>query len=177
MKVLAYHITWGTYGTRLHGDPRGTVDRIHNTFKSPVLGFDEHRWENEKSLLKFPPMRFNRAQMIQVESIIPDICARGFWKYHTCAAGPDHVHVIVTSEHDPEKIRRLLKRWTGQALAQLYPLPTGATFWSECGSIRWIDEESYFVNAVNYVSRQRATTIPLVSTINETIPQVNLLLE
>ncbi|MCH8164939.1 MAG: hypothetical protein IH889_04955 [Planctomycetes bacterium] len=27
---LAYHITFGTYGTRLHGDPRGTVDRTLN---------------------------------------------------------------------------------------------------------------------------------------------------
>src|SRR5438045_3914517 len=26
MNLLAYHITWGTYGTRLHGDPRKTVD-------------------------------------------------------------------------------------------------------------------------------------------------------
>jgi hypothetical protein len=54
MKVIAYHITWGTYGTRLHGDPRGTVDREHNQRGSPILGFDEHRWEQEKQRLKFP---------------------------------------------------------------------------------------------------------------------------
>ena len=40
MTVLAFHITWGTYGTRLHGDPRGTVDRNHNHFGDPVLGYD-----------------------------------------------------------------------------------------------------------------------------------------
>jgi hypothetical protein len=27
---LGYHITFGTYGTRLHRDPRGTVDRSVN---------------------------------------------------------------------------------------------------------------------------------------------------
>jgi hypothetical protein len=27
MRLLAFHITWGTYGTRLRGDRRGTVDR------------------------------------------------------------------------------------------------------------------------------------------------------
>src|SRR5688500_18791040 len=43
MNLLAYHITWGTYGTRLHGDPRKTVDRLHNQYGDPVLGYDEHR--------------------------------------------------------------------------------------------------------------------------------------
>jgi hypothetical protein len=38
MRPLAYHITWGTYGTRLHGDKRGTVDRENNAFGTPVLG-------------------------------------------------------------------------------------------------------------------------------------------
>jgi hypothetical protein len=32
---LAYHITWGTYGTRLHGDERGTVDRSANVLAIP----------------------------------------------------------------------------------------------------------------------------------------------
>ena len=27
---------WGTYGTRLHGDARGTVDREHNEYGTPT---------------------------------------------------------------------------------------------------------------------------------------------
>src|SRR2546421_11369035 len=42
-RPLAYHITWGTYGTRLHGDGRGTVDREHNEYGTPVLGPDPER--------------------------------------------------------------------------------------------------------------------------------------
>ena len=71
MKLRAYHITWGTYGMRLHGDPRGTVDRKHNTHNMPVLGFDQHRWEREKSNLKFPPVTFTRPEMVLVESPAP----------------------------------------------------------------------------------------------------------
>jgi REP element-mobilizing transposase RayT len=166
MTVLAYHITWGTYGTRLHGDPRGTVDRKHNEFGTPVLGFDEHRWEREKENLKFPPVVLTRDQMRSIESLVPEICERGHWKYITCAAGPDHVHVILKSEHSPETIRRLMKRWLGQKLMQRYknepgcPQPgkpgTGATWWAECGSIRWIDSERYLHNATKYVYDQRA---------------------
>src|SRR5437667_4426230 len=85
MKLLAYHITWGTYGTRLHGDPRGTVDRDHNQFGEPVLGFDQHRWEREKHNLKFPPVVFTRPRMILVESFLPAICHRGGWTHRTGA--------------------------------------------------------------------------------------------
>jgi hypothetical protein len=37
---LAYHITFGTYGTRLHGDERGTVERAHNVYGEPIVGMD-----------------------------------------------------------------------------------------------------------------------------------------
>jgi hypothetical protein len=39
-RPIAYHITFGTYGTRLHGDPRGTVDRSMNRPGDPIIGAD-----------------------------------------------------------------------------------------------------------------------------------------
>jgi hypothetical protein len=38
MQLLAFHLTWATYGTRLHGDARNTVDRQHNQYGEPVVG-------------------------------------------------------------------------------------------------------------------------------------------
>jgi REP element-mobilizing transposase RayT len=161
MLLLAYHITWGTYGTRLHGDPRKTVDRQHNQYGEEVLGFDEHCWEREKSLLKFPPVTFTPPQMILIESLIPEICTRGGWIHRICVAGPDHVHTILTSSNDPKTIRSLLKRWLGQSLSERLnrPRPKDATWWAECGSTRWIFQEDgpYYEDAFAYVQRQRAT--------------------
>lgn len=177
MNVLGFHITWGTYGTRLHGDPRGTVDRTHNELGTPVLGFDEHRWEREKSFVKFPPVIFTREQMIFIEDMLPLICERGGWTHITGAAGPDHVHEILQTKNDPETIRRLLKRWLGQELTNRYKSepdfprssepdrppssepgrPRSGTWWAECGSIKWIDNERYLKNATRYVTDQRAT--------------------
>jgi REP element-mobilizing transposase RayT len=110
----------------------------------------------EKSNLKSPPVRFANDQMRFIQSIIPDICARGGWKFQTCAAGPDHIHVILTSPNDPEIIRRLLKRWIGQELSERYPSKR-PTWWAECGSIRWINNERYLDDAINYVNRQQAS--------------------
>jgi len=165
MSLLAYHITFGTYGTRLHGDPRGTVDRDHDEYGTPVLGYDEHRWEREKQNLKFPPVILTRGQMIHIEHLQPIICQRGHWRHITGAAGPDHVHEILQSPFDPETIRRLFKRWLSQQLTAHFQgepdcpqsaLLSGIWF-AECGSIRWIDNERYLTNATKYVTNQRAT--------------------
>jgi hypothetical protein len=158
MKLLAYHITWGTYGTR-PGDPRKAVDRLHNRYGEPVLNYDEHRWEREKAMLKFPPVIFTIAQRVITESILPEICVRGSWAHRAGAVSPDHVHEILTSPHEPRTIRRLFKRWLHQALSdRLGHLPEGATWWAECGT-RWIflEDGDYYDRALNYVTRQRAT--------------------
>ena len=132
------------------------MDRDHNERGTPVLGFDEVRWEREKGLLKFPPVVLSREQMRHAESLIPGICEQGHWKHLTCAAGPDHVHAVLDFPFDPKTVRGLLKRWLGQAMSQGWALPAGATWWAEAGSIRWAWEGDYLRNILNYVEGQRA---------------------
>lgn len=154
-RPLGYFLSWGTYGTRLHGDPRGTVDRTNTERGDPVLGPDQERWEYERAKMRFSPVVLTREQRLFAESKIPEICERGFWKYHTSAAAPDHVHVILTSEQEPKTIRRIIKRWLGQSMSGNWPLEQGATWWAECGSIKWLIDAPYFANATGYVTRQR----------------------
>jgi hypothetical protein len=45
--VLAYFITFHTYGTWLHGTERGSVDRAHNTLGTPLLPPDVAREQEE----------------------------------------------------------------------------------------------------------------------------------
>lgn len=157
-RPLANHLTWGTYGTRLHGDPRCTVDRKNNQYGEPVLDYDQHRWYRENELMKFAPIVFDHERMQIVESLIPALCERGGWTLFACAAGPDHGHVLLdTNENDAKTVRRLLKRWLGEALSELHPLVPGATWWAECGSIKYIFERRYFDRALPYVINQRAT--------------------
>ena len=154
---LAYHITFGTYGTRLHGDERGTVHRAMNLPGEPILGAD-WAWERmERKLLKFEPRIFTVEQMVKVESLVLEVCIRGGWKLHTCAAGPDHVHGVLGANAEGEAVRKWLKRWLSQALAPSIPLRAGETFWAECGSVKWIWTQDYLNRAIEYVRKQRAT--------------------
>jgi REP element-mobilizing transposase RayT len=154
---LAYHITFGTYGTRLHGDSRGTVDRSHNVYGEPIVGRAEDWHREELAHLKFPARVFTREQMVEAEGSIPSICVRGGWSLHACAAGPDHVHVVCSAEVAGKAIRTWLKRWLGEGLAERWALAEGETFWAEAGSVKWVWTTDYFERVVPYVIGQRAT--------------------
>jgi REP element-mobilizing transposase RayT len=153
---LAYHITFGTYGTRLHGDERGTVDRRLNQPGDPIIGA-EPDWERlEYNKLRFPVREFDLAQRLLAESLIPDICVRGGWQLCARAARKDHFHTLLTAQADGEVIRKLLKRWLGQALAAHIPIEPEQTFWAESGSIKWVWDSAYFARVKKYVLDQRA---------------------
>jgi Transposase IS200 like len=134
----AYQITWGTYGTRLHGDPRGTVWRDENLYGEPIVDSDA-QWQHEESVRRrFPPRILTESQRQHVESNAKQICQRGDWDLRAIAAASDHVHCLVQALVDGEDIRKWLKRWLSESLSQRWPLRPGEVWWSECGSVKWI---------------------------------------
>ena len=157
-KRTTWHITWGTYGTRMHGDARPTVDKTHNRFGEIFVSENAAREASERGRMKFPPVSLTIDQRRFIEQIIVEVCHRGGWELRTCAAAPDHIHVLV--DIDPaihgEKVRRLLKRWIGQELSKQWQLTeSGSSWWAEEGSNRAIHDARYLNNAFNYVQRQR----------------------
>ena len=180
---LAYHITFGTYGTRLHGDPRGTVDRKANKPGDPIIGA-EPDWERmERSSLRFPAMLLTTENRSFIEFVVPSLCDRGGWELHVCAAKPDHVHVLLATSREAKPVRRWLKTWLSQALNECLGSEPPAvradrdhrsrlgneglgneggedrnrSWWSKGGSIKWVWDEKYFDNVYDYIVRQRIT--------------------
>jgi len=49
-----WHITFGTYGTRLHGSHRPTVDKQHNQRGTPFLALDAQREQAALACMKDP---------------------------------------------------------------------------------------------------------------------------
>jgi REP element-mobilizing transposase RayT len=154
---LAYHITWGTYGTRLHGDERGTVDRGMNNYGDPIIGQDGDWQRIESSLLRFPPRILNPEQRVYAEQVLPAICVRGKWNLITAAAAPDHVHILLSAAVEGKDIRKWLKRWLSDAMSGYWPLEPQQVWWAECGSVKWVWNQDYYQQVAGYVQRQRAT--------------------
>ena len=65
------------------------------------------------------------------------------------------MHALLTTTADAKTVRRLLKRWLGQALSERWPLLPDATWWAEGGSVKWIWDQQYFENVFSYIERQR----------------------
>ena len=154
-----WHLTFGTYGTRLHGDNRPTVDRQHNQRGEGFVEHDPKRAKAERDRMRGNPVYLAGPQRAVIESVIPDICKRGGWTYRICAAPDeaDHVHVLLDAERsiDPDAILKWLKRWLGDALTQRWGMPISGTWWAKAGSTPAVKDEAYLNNAYHYIRRQR----------------------
>lgn len=53
---IAYHITFTTYGTWLHGDKRGSVDEQRNQYRSAFMSPNAELHKKEQNNLKNPPV-------------------------------------------------------------------------------------------------------------------------
>jgi len=58
---LGYFLTFTCYGTWLHGDERGSVDREHNIPGTPILPPDTNRRGRERNGLSQPPYLLDQA--------------------------------------------------------------------------------------------------------------------
>jgi hypothetical protein len=78
---LGYLITFRTYGTWLHGDVRGSVDRSNNRFGTPRIPPNQ-KWEkHNRNLLSRSPVKSSRRQRKTIEEAIHETCKIRQWEF------------------------------------------------------------------------------------------------
>jgi REP element-mobilizing transposase RayT len=148
----AYHITWGTYGARLHGSDRPHVDRDHNEYGTPFAPADLEKEESARHRMTQSPVTLSPQQRKEVEQAIRDFAARFGFTIHAIAIQTDHSHVVITADRVGDELREALKACASRALNKTYGK---RKWWAENGSTKWLWELDYFENATDYVARQR----------------------
>jgi len=94
---LAYFITFRTYGTRLHGDPRGSTSRHRNRYKSKHLP-DTPEWlEINTTRMKRAPLVLNKEQRSCIESAIKETCQKRGWDLYATNARTNHIHSVANA--------------------------------------------------------------------------------
>jgi REP element-mobilizing transposase RayT len=149
---MAFHITWGTYGARLHGSAKPHVDRDHNDYGTPFAPKDPQRERESRERMKSEPVRLTLEQRQLVEEAIRDVAARYGWVIHSIAVQSDHVHVVITAGREGEQLRDALKAVASRALNKRFG---SRSWWAEKGSAKYLYERDYFENARDYVRDQR----------------------
>jgi hypothetical protein len=152
-EALAYLLTWTTYGTWLHGDERGSVDR-HNA--SPQMDYhpDRRAWQNHSRVrMTVPPLTLSPPQRQVVEQAILQHCSFSHWQVIAVNCRTNHVHVLVVpAGTKPERVMNELKAYATRALREA--TPTLRRTWTRGGSTRYINSQPTLDSAIQYVRFQ-----------------------
>jgi hypothetical protein len=95
MTAVAYFITFTTYGTWLHGDERGSVDRNHNVAGEPLLPGDGELQRSRRAAMTGPRYQMEAAER---ETVLAAICQHAGFRGGSLLAAhvrTNHVHIVV----------------------------------------------------------------------------------
>jgi REP element-mobilizing transposase RayT len=116
---LAYFITFTTYGTWLHGDSPGSVDRDHNIPGTPFLSPDPERLAANRARMTQEPYLLDEPRRTMVRDAIVEACQYRGWQIHALHVRTNHVHLVVTADREPEFVMKTCKsrasRWLNDA--------------------------------------------------------------
>jgi hypothetical protein len=70
---VVYPITFACYGTHLHGGESGSVDRRHNTPRTPILEVDSGRVTFEAELMDQAPYHLDQTRRDAVLETIQEV--------------------------------------------------------------------------------------------------------
>jgi REP element-mobilizing transposase RayT len=157
---LAYLISFRTYGTWLHGDKRGSIDRDHNTYGDPYLPPNNSwQYKNHQHLKSQPPILGARERGA-VEHAIRETCRIRKWQLHAVNVRTNHVHAVVTANHKPGLVLNAFKANATRQLREdklwLHPFSP----WADKGSQRRLWNDRSVTNAIDYVLNGQGSDLP-----------------
>ena len=97
------------------------------------------------------PVEFTPNQRLAVDQAIREACEFRRWQVLALNVRTNHVHLVVTAEHDAGKVLNLLKVGVTTGLRAARAAPAAAPVWARGGSRRQVWDESSLEAAVDYV--------------------------
>jgi hypothetical protein len=93
---LAFLVTFRPYGTWLHGDERGSVNRFRNQYNSPRLPPEKKWLDTNTQRLKKEIVILDAAQRRCVEGAARETCEIRGWHLYAVNVRTNHVHLVVS---------------------------------------------------------------------------------
>lgn len=149
---LAYFITFHTYGTWLHGDSRGSVDRHQNVFGTNVLPEKPGMRTFEQTKLTRCPVRLNSGQRKLVAAAIGEVVKHRVWTLHALSVRSNHVHLVIHAEEPPGLVMNMIKSWTTRKLRGQGLVDKRQRVWTRHGSTRYLWKPHHVLGACQYVA-------------------------
>lgn len=158
---IAYLITFTTYGTRLHGDERGTVDDAHNTYGQPLRPPDPTLQQHREKLLQHQPTLITPKMRRVVRLTIAEVSDTRDWRLHALNIRANHIHLVVSfGEAKPGKVMSDIKAYATRNLRTEGLTGGDAKVWTAGGSARPIFDDDGLWRAVDYVENEQGPDLP-----------------
>jgi len=148
---VTYLITFACYGSHLHGDESGSVDRNHNVPGHRVVEADEPRASRERELMGQAPYFLNAPGRSAVLYAIQEVCVHRQWSLLAAHVHTNHVHAVVEAEAKPEKVMNAFKSYASRRLNHTGADETNRKRWARHGSTRWLWSRNEIGAAIRYV--------------------------
>ena len=157
---LAYFISFRTYGTWLHGDKRGSIDRFHNRYRSPYLPPNKKWHHYNQQQLKTKPLILEARQRASIDPAIRETCKIRRWPLLAFNVRTNHVHTVVSANRKPELVLNAFKANATRQLREdgLWCHPFSP--WADNGSKKRLWNERSVTRAIEYVLYGQGDDLP-----------------
>jgi len=149
---LAFLITFRSYGTWLHGEERGSIDRRnYNRYGAPSMPPNKRLLAEETIALRHAPVVLNLEQRTVVEDAIREVCDQRKYTLHAVNARSNHVHSVVTARCKPEHVLNSFKSYATRRLRETNVLNETIRPWARHGSTPYLWTADEVQRAIDYV--------------------------
>jgi REP element-mobilizing transposase RayT len=149
---IAYLLTFRTYGTWLHGDPRGSYQRSRDK-RFGTIKIESNVPLNEKMLEKTvqAPVVLDTTQRTIVTNTITEVCEHRSYMLRAVNVRSNHVHAVISRPMRPEKIVNDLKSYATRRLREAGLAQNEQRIWARGGSTRYLWKPRHVEAAIEYV--------------------------
>ncbi len=158
---LAYLISFRCYGTWLHGDERGSIDRFHNQYKSEYRQPNKNLQQFNRKNLKSPPVSLETIRREVVEETIREVCVHRGWILLAINVRTNHVHTVVSiGETSSSKALNSFKAYSTRKMREAGCWKSEHSPWARRGSKRRLWNERSVEIAIDYVINGQGDDLP-----------------
>ena len=158
---LAYLITFRCYGTWLHGDERGSVNRFRNQYKTSRLPANEQWLKINQNRMKSEAVTLNAEQRKIVEQAIRKTCEIRQWHLRAISVRTNHIHIVVSiGLKKPEAALNSFKANATRLLRENNFWNSEKSPWADKGSKRYLWNEKSVFQAIDYVINGQGGDLP-----------------
>jgi len=156
----AYLITFRTYGTWLHGDERGAIDRHgQNAYGSPRVAVNRKLEAIMNGNQSAGAIILSGQQREVVAAAINETCDLRNYSLYALNVRTNHGHIVSASLDRPEKMLNAFKANATRALRNA-GLVGDEKVWARCGSTRYLWKPSHVNGAIDYVLYGQGDDLP-----------------